>query len=295
MPLELVVDELEDLGVRVRDLEHAPSDPRGVVTATGTDDAGRRILVRIYGRDAFEGSLIASAWSRLLYKDGAPATSVGRQTQVEHEAFLTLYAERAGVPVQPVLAAGTAWGKDALLVRRDDGRALPTSRATRSPTRRCTASGPALQYACTPPVSRTGRCARTRSSSATTARPCSPTSRPARARPTPTTPSPTTRRCSSAPRRSTDVETAVRVAKAALPHDDLVGLMPFLQPAALDAETKAAAKAAEWKMSDLRAAVAEATGVEEPPLEKLQRVTIGSIFMIVVLGFVGLVGDQRRR
>ena len=85
---------------------------------------------------------------------------------------------------------------------------------------------------------------------------------------------------------ATDVETAVRVAKAALPHDDLVGLMPFLQPAALDAETKAAAKAAEWKMADLRAAVAEATGVEEPPLEKLQRVTIGSIFMIVVLGFV---------
>ena len=36
----------------------------------------------------------------------------------------------------------------------------------------------------------------------------------------------------------TDVETAVRVAKAALSHDDLVGLMPFLQPAALDAETE---------------------------------------------------------
>ena len=40
-------------------------------------------------------------------------------------------------------------------------------------------------------------------------------------------------------------------------------------------------------MADLRAAVAEAAGVEEPPLEKLQRVTIGSIFMIVVLGGVG--------
>ncbi|MFC6236418.1 lysylphosphatidylglycerol synthase domain-containing protein [Longivirga aurantiaca] len=285
VPLELVVDELEDLGVHVRELEHAPTDRRGVVTATGTDDSGRRILVRIYGRDAFEGSLIASAWSRLLYKDGAPATSVGRQTQVEHEAFLTLYAERAGVPVQPVLAAGTAWGKDALLVRRDDGRALPDLArdevtdemlhgfwaALTSLHAAGVAHGQVRPHALV--VREDGTEALSDLASGTS----SPDANDVVA---------DNAQMLVCTATVTDVETAVRVAKAALPHDDLVGLMPFLQPAALDAETKTATKAAEWKMAELRAAVAEATGVEEPPLEKLQRVTIASVFMIVVLGFV---------
>ncbi len=285
VPLDLVTEELADLGVRLSSLEHAPSDPRGVASAVGTDADGRRLLVRIYGRDAFEGSLIASTWSRMLYRDGAPATSVGRQSQVEHEAFLTLLAERAGVPVQPVLAAGTAWGKDALLVRRDDGRDLadiPREEigddvlsalwsALSSLHSAGIAHGQVRPHALS--VRDDGTVAIGDLASGTT----SPDADDIVA---------DNAQMLVCTATSTDIETAVRVAHESLGQDPLVALMPFLQPAALDKETRAALKAAPWKMAELRAAVAAATGVDEPPLEKLQRVTIGSIFMIAVLAFV---------
>jgi len=285
VPLELVEAELEDLGIRASGLEHAPSDPRGVVTATGIDDQGRRILVRIYGRDAFEGSLIASAWSRMLYKDGAPATSIGRQTQVEHEAFLTLFAERAGVPVQPVLAAGTAWGKDALLVRVDDGRVLPdvpraeiTDELLRGYWAALTTlHGAGIAHGEVRPGALVVRDDGTAALSDLAAGTSSPDANDIVAD------NAQLLVCTAA---ATDIETAVRIAAECLPHDDLVGLMPFLQSAALDSETKSATKAAPWKMDELRAAVAAAAGVEEPPLEKLQRVTLGSVVMIVLVAFV---------
>src|SRR5262249_1201903 len=56
------------------------------------------------------------SWSRLWYRTESPSTRVGRLQQVEHEAFATLLAERAGVPVMPVVVAGLAWERDAVLV-----------------------------------------------------------------------------------------------------------------------------------------------------------------------------------
>ena len=285
VPLELVQAELEDLGITASDLEHGPSDPRGIATATGVDDQGRRILVRIYGRDAFEASLIASAWSRMLYKDGAPATSIGRRTQVEHEAFLTLFAERAGVPVQPVLAAGTAWGKDALLVRVDDGRQLPdvpreevTDDLLRGYwTAMTTLHAAGIAHGEVRPGALVVREDGTAALSDLAAGTSSPDANDIVA---------DNAQLLVCTATATDIETAVRIATECLPHDDLVGLMPFLQSAALDSETKSATKAAPWKVDELRAAVAAAVGVEEPPLEKLQRVTLTSVFMIVLVAFV---------
>ncbi|MCA0332144.1 MAG: hypothetical protein LCI03_19935, partial [Actinobacteria bacterium] len=123
-PIELLRDELSDLGIDSADLRYVDED-RAVV-ARGTQADGATVRVRVYGRDAWEGSLFASLWDRLWYRRGGSLTTVGRQVQAEHEAFLTLLAERGGAQVQPVLAAGTAWGRDALLVRRDDGRPLDT-------------------------------------------------------------------------------------------------------------------------------------------------------------------------
>jgi len=62
-------------------------------------------------------------WSYLWYRDTSATYTLNRLQQVEHEAFVTLLAERGGVPVQPVVAAGMA-DQDALLVVRDPGRWL---------------------------------------------------------------------------------------------------------------------------------------------------------------------------
>lgn len=82
------------------------------------------------------------------------------------------------------------------------------------------------------------------------------------------------------------VEDAVRVARDALGDDALVAAMPYLQVAALDAETKREVKAAPWKITELRDAISSGTGVEAPPLEKLRRVSLSSVVMVLVIVLV---------
>ena len=121
-----VADALAELGVEATRLRQAPLEPRGVAIATAEAPDGRSLLVKVYGRDAWDGQLLASAWSSLWYRGDTPHLSLGRREQVEHEAFVTLLAERAGVSVLPVVAAGMAFQRDALLVTETTGRPLRT-------------------------------------------------------------------------------------------------------------------------------------------------------------------------
>lgn len=88
----------------------------GVVRVRAIAAAGGELDVKIHGRDAWDGQLIVSVWRFLWYRDGGPTLALTRLQQVEHEAFLTLLAERRGAQVHPVVAAGVEPGGDALLV-----------------------------------------------------------------------------------------------------------------------------------------------------------------------------------
>ena len=90
---------------------------------------GGTLLVKIYGRDAWDGQLLSSIWSFLWYRDETPTLTLSRLQQVEHEAFVTLLAERAQVPVLPVVAAGPV-ANDALLVVDLEGEPLSSSDGT---------------------------------------------------------------------------------------------------------------------------------------------------------------------
>ncbi|MGH9005888.1 MAG: hypothetical protein ACRDYV_22405, partial [Acidimicrobiia bacterium] len=126
LTLDQVADALAELGVEATGLRQAPLEPRGVAIATAEAPDGRSLLVKIYGRDAWDGQLLASAWSSLWYRGDTPHLSLGRRAQVEHEAFVTLLAERGGVSVLPVVAAGMASERDGLLVTEATGRPLRT-------------------------------------------------------------------------------------------------------------------------------------------------------------------------
>ena len=54
----------------------------------------------------------------MLYKDAGPSLHLTRLSEVEHEAYVTLLAERAEVRVPPIVVAGLAGPKAALLVIR---------------------------------------------------------------------------------------------------------------------------------------------------------------------------------
>jgi len=107
---------LADLGIAVDSIVPAPKQTWGL----GRFDArrgGDRLDVSFYGRDAADAQLFSKTTRFLLYRDSGPTLTYTRRQQVEHEAYLTLMAERAGARVATVVAAGPAGpAKDALLV-----------------------------------------------------------------------------------------------------------------------------------------------------------------------------------
>ncbi len=109
---------LDDLGIDAVDVVPAPRQTWGYgrfSARLGGDD----LDVSVYGRDASDAQLLAKTTRFLLYRDSGPTLTFTRRQQVEHEAYLTLMAERAGARVADVLAAGPAGpAKDALLVTR---------------------------------------------------------------------------------------------------------------------------------------------------------------------------------
>ena len=85
---------------------------------------GLPLLVKVYGRDAWDGQLLTATWSYLWYRDESPTLTISRRQQVEHEAFVTLLAERSGVPVLPVIAAGVVGSRDGVLVLEAEARPI---------------------------------------------------------------------------------------------------------------------------------------------------------------------------
>ena len=110
---------LDDLGVPVSGLSPADHQVWGVARYTGIDLDGGTVAVSLYGRDAADAQLLSKTGRFLFYRDSGPALSFSRIQQVEHEAYMTLLAERAGVSTSHVLVAGIGGpSHDAALVVR---------------------------------------------------------------------------------------------------------------------------------------------------------------------------------
>jgi uncharacterized protein (TIRG00374 family) len=117
---------IADLNVAVRDVTRGSRQVWGVEQFTGRDLAGEPVELAVYGRDASDARVLAKLWRFAVYRDSGPTLILDRLQQVEHEAYLTLMAGRAGVLVPGVLAAGRFGpSHDAALVTRvPAGRAL---------------------------------------------------------------------------------------------------------------------------------------------------------------------------
>lgn len=113
---------LAELGVRVRRLGAAERQAAGVFVVEAVDEAGDPLMVKVYGRDAHDTALAATLWRAVWYREQGNGIVLGRLQQVEREAFLTLLAGQAGVPTDRVVTAGETVAGDALLVLRQVGR-----------------------------------------------------------------------------------------------------------------------------------------------------------------------------
>ncbi len=124
-----VTEWIADLNLTVQDITRSPRQVWGVEQLTGQDQAGGTIELAVYGRDASDARVLSKLWRFCLYRDSGPTLILDRMQQVEHEAYLTLMAGRAGVLVPEVLAAGRFGpSRDAALVTRlPDGPTLSQS------------------------------------------------------------------------------------------------------------------------------------------------------------------------
>jgi uncharacterized membrane protein YbhN (UPF0104 family)/tRNA A-37 threonylcarbamoyl transferase component Bud32 len=285
LTLDQVADALAELGVDAAGLRQAPLEPRGVAIATAEAPDGRSLLVKIYGRDAWDGQLLASAWSSLLYRGDTPHLSLGRREQVEHEAFVTLLAERAGVSVLPVVAAGMASERDALLVTETTGRPLRTLdplqvddellggiwrnlgrlHAQGVAHRRLDASRILIRPDGTPAFGDFGGAAVAADDDDIAADRAG---------------------VLVATALAAGPERAASAAAAALGNDALSQVLPLLQPAAFERPTRRAIGEQDWELEDLRKTCAEAAGVEVPKLARLRRVSIQSIGLVLLIALV---------
>ena len=115
---------LAELGIDARNVELTHAEARGGTFMVAEDDDGP-LRVRVLGRDEADAQLLAKFWRFLFYKDGGPTLHLTRLEDVEHEAYTLLLADRADVPVPPVVVAGTAGpGAALLVVRPADGTRL---------------------------------------------------------------------------------------------------------------------------------------------------------------------------
>lgn len=121
---EQVGEALRDLGVDTESVVGAVPRARGEQLLSARAVDGEDLEVKVFGRDAWDAQYVGSLWSALTRRGEAPRLTVSRRERVEHEALMSLLAERAGVPVLPVVTAGAGTEGEALVVTHAPVRAF---------------------------------------------------------------------------------------------------------------------------------------------------------------------------
>ncbi|GAA3689844.1 hypothetical protein GCM10022399_01910 [Terrabacter ginsenosidimutans] len=119
-----VAEAMEDLGIKPTDLRIDPDQSWGVRRMVGTASDGAPLEIKAFGRDATDSQFAARMWRMLVYRGEGGSLTFSRLQAAEHEALVTLLAQRAGVAVPEVLAAASTSGEVAILVTRRRGTRL---------------------------------------------------------------------------------------------------------------------------------------------------------------------------
>jgi uncharacterized membrane protein YbhN (UPF0104 family)/tRNA A-37 threonylcarbamoyl transferase component Bud32 len=253
----------------------------GAVEMLAMTTDGRHLVVRVLGRDQRDASFLAKSWRWLTQKDYQPNLFVTRVNEVEHEAYVTLLAERAGASVPDVVVAGAAGADAAMLVESyPSGRPLHLLTAREvtpeviadvwQTLARLQAAGIAHGHPCAERFiikADGGVCLTDFSAAAAGASPDN------------------LHRDVAELLATTAVlvgaEVAVAAAIAAVGADAVKGALPFVQPVVISRETRAAIGRHSKLLEEVRTTAATTIGEKPPELQPLRRITIGGLLMAV--------------
>jgi len=96
----------------------------GVAVLSAHTPAGDILDVHIHGRDSWDSHFFVKLWRLAFYRSGGRNITVNRRHQVEHQAYMTLFAQREGALVAPLVAAAMDDRGDALFVAQRVGPTL---------------------------------------------------------------------------------------------------------------------------------------------------------------------------
>lgn len=280
-----ISEALADLGVDAADVREAALQPRGVALALATTPEGQPLLVKIFGRDAWDGQLVAAAWTSLWHRGAGRSVGSGRLQQVEHEAFVTLLAQRGDVPVAPVVAAGAADEGDALLVLEADGRPFSSLAPGEVDDALLRGYWQILAKLHGLGVAH-GHLDGDRLIVHPDGSPGLTDFGAAKIAADRNTLLIDRAQLLVATALSVGVDRALAAAVDAGGEEDVAQMLPFLQPAVFEHATRQAIRDQGWDLKDLRKSIAERTGSEIPPLEQVRRVTWRSVAKLAVIAFL---------
>jgi uncharacterized membrane protein YbhN (UPF0104 family) len=279
---------LTAFGVKTRSLGVSERQPAGVFVLEAEDEAGEPLEVKVYGRDAYDTQLLTTMWRTVWFRRPDSPSSPGRLQQVEHEAFLTLLAAQIGVLTQRVVTAGLTPTEDAILVLGGvSGFRVASSGWAEEDVARMWEMLAGLHAARIAHgqvdgehlISDGARAGLIDFRSATISH------------------DPWHRLIDRAQALVTSVLAVgtgpgVRLAKEALGADELAEVLPFLQADPLTPSQRRELRQADVDIDGLRGEVAGSIGIEPPELQRLRRVTWGSLLKTIlpVLAFLALAG-----
>jgi uncharacterized membrane protein YbhN (UPF0104 family) len=278
--LDLVAQALAELGVEPRSLGVTDRQQAGLFVVGATDEHDDPLVVKVYGRDAHDAALLSTLWRTVWFREAGAPLRFGRLQQVEHEAFLTLFARQAGVKTDTVVTAGATAADDALLVLRRHG--VPLSDLAEGGDGAAVASdvwsmlgrlhGAGVAHGQLDDqhlLIDGGDVGLIDFRGATVAS------------------SETQRRTDEAQALVTTVsvvgeERALSVALDELGGEQVAAMLPYLQPAALTSRQRRQVDGQGIDLDRLRATTAERAGAEPPKLQQLRRMSIGSVLRVAL-------------
>jgi uncharacterized membrane protein YbhN (UPF0104 family)/tRNA A-37 threonylcarbamoyl transferase component Bud32 len=282
-PSSEVRESLQSLGVDVGDLRLSLQQERGAATYVGQDDSGRPLNVRVLGRDAQDTQRMSRRWRLLAYRDPGRSAPIGRLEQVEHEALATMVAAQQGVRAPDVMTAALGPRGDAVVV---------TTQPDIQPVECLSAE----QITDEVLVALWRQVAKLHAAGISHGRLNAGRVLLVEAGPMLVGFSAATL---GAPQSSIDIDVAellvsctvlvgpdraLRTAIDGAGADAVIGSLPFLQRAALTPQTRDRARSDEVALNTLRAQAASTTGVKEPDITPMRRISWRDLLTTAAVG-----------
>lgn len=266
---------LAELGVPVLELRESRRQVPGESRFQAKAPDGSMLAVAVLGRDAWDRQFLVSIWTALWRRGERPRINHSRSSLVEHEAMVTLLAQRAGVPVPPLTAVGTSSDGDAVIVTGSGGMSLRevdagevTDQVLREAWQAlCALHDIGISHRNIDPdrlALRDGGVALVDLGDATL-------------------PGDPRDMLSDRARLLTvcalisDPDRGVDAALSVLGREGLMGVLPYVQPPVVGVSMRRDVRDREWDLGVLRAKAAAACGVPAPELEPVQRISARSL------------------